>query len=424
MKILVVGSGGREHALTWKIAQSPLVDQVFCAPGNAGTALCATNVPIGADDIDGLLAFAQKEEIGLTVAGPEVPLVAGITDLFSQAGLKCFGPSAAAARLEGSKGFCKEVMTSAGVPNAAYQTFSDPVAAKQYVREVGAPIVVKADGLAAGKGVLICETIEQAETAVEQVLVDKAFGAAGERVVIEEFLTGEEASFLVLTDGEHVLPLASSQDHKRIGDGDTGLNTGGMGAYSPAPVVTPEVHDLIMNEVMIPSVRRMAEMGTPYRGVLYGGLMIEEGRAKLLEFNVRFGDPETQPLLYRMNSDLVPLMLACVDGGLEKHVIEWDERPAVCVVVASGGYPGSYEKGKVINGLDAETPDAYVFHAGAKPADGQVVTSGGRVLGVTAKGDDIPAAIKNAYAAVDKVSFDGAYCRRDIGQKAMKWLEK
>ncbi|MHA1569953.1 MAG: phosphoribosylamine--glycine ligase [Alphaproteobacteria bacterium] len=423
MKVLVVGGGGREHALAWKIAQSPLVETVYCAPGNAGTAGCATNVPIGADDLNALINFAIQEKIGLTIVGPEAPLVAGLVDRLAEKGIKAFGPSAAAAQLEGSKAFCKEVMVMAGVPTAKYGAFTDAGAAKRYAREMDAPLVVKADGLAAGKGVLICQTIEEAEFSIDQIMTQKAFGEAGNKVVVEEFLTGEEASFLAFTDGEHVLPLVSSQDHKRIGDGDTGLNTGGMGAYSPAPVVTPDVHDKIMNQVMIPTVKTMAERGALYKGVLYAGLMIENGEPKVLEFNARFGDPETQPLLYRMNSDIVPLLLATVDGGLDQHTIKWDDRPSVCIVVASGGYPGSYEKGKVIEGLDAETPDAFVFHAGTKLVDGQAVTSGGRVLGVTAKGQDIPAAIENAYAAVKKVSFEKAYYRTDIGKKALKWLE-
>lgn len=424
MKVLVVGGGGREHALTWKISQSPLVSTVFCAPGNAGTEADAINLPIGAENINALYKFAINEKIDLTVVGPEAPLVEGIVDKFTAAGLKVFGPSGAAAQLEGSKTFCKEVLNAAGVPTGAHRTFTAPEPALDYVREIGAPIVVKADGLAAGKGVLICETVAQAEEAIIQIMCDKQFGEAGDTLIVEEFLTGEEASFIAFTDGEHVLPLAGSQDHKRFGDGDTGLNTGGMGAYSPAPVVTDEVFEKIMNRVMIPTVRRMAEIGTPYKGVLYGGLMIENGEPRVLEFNVRLGDPETQPLLYRMKSDIVPLLLASINGDLDRYTIEWDQRPSMCVVIASGGYPGAYEKGREITGLDQVGNEAYVFHAGTKFVDNKIVTSGGRVLGVTAMGDDIPRAIANAYAAVEKIHFEKAYWRTDIGQKALKWLEK
>jgi len=423
MKILVVGGGGREHALAWKLSQSPLVEQLYCAPGNAGTAAVATNVLIGAEDIESLVAFAVSERIDLTVVGPEAPLVDGLTDRLAAVGLKAFGPSAAAARLEGSKAFCKEVLLAAGAPTAAYRKFADAGAAKIYVREQGAPIVVKADGLAAGKGAIVCQTVEEAERAIDEILVRRIFGAAGEEVVIEECLVGEEASFLALTDGEHVLPLASSQDHKAVGDGDTGPNTGGMGAYSPAPVVTGAVYAQIMRQVIEPTVREMARRGHPYRGVLYAGLMIKDGQIKVLEYNARFGDPETQPLLFRMKSDLAPLLLACVNGDLDKQTIAWDERPAVCVVMASGGYPDQYEKGKVISGLGEATEDVVVFHAGTRLQDDEVVTSGGRVLGVTAKGASIPAAIERAYQAVGDISFAGAYYRHDIGRKAFKWLE-
>ncbi len=420
MNVLIVGGGGREHALAWKIAQSPLAPRVFCAPGNAGTASCATNVPIGAEDIDGLLAFALEKHIELTVVGPEAPLVEGIVDIFSARELKIFGPTRAAARLEGSKIFCKEVLISAGVPTAGYRAFTDAAPAKKYIDEKHAPIVVKADGLAAGKGVYVCTTDDEAKKAIHEILVDGKFGAAGKHIIIEDCLPGEEASFLAFTDGEYVLPLASSQDHKRIGDGDRGENTGGMGAYSPAPIVTPAVHEKIMRRVMQPTVDRMAAMGAPYRGVLYGGLMIRDGEPSVLEFNVRFGDPETQPLLYRMKSDIVPLLLACIDGGLRGRTIEWDERPSVCVVMAAKGYPNKYPKGMEIRGLDAPLSDAFIFHAGTKQADGKVVTSGGRVLGVTAKGATIKAAIDHAYAAVKKVSFDQAIWRSDIGKKAVK----
>jgi phosphoribosylamine--glycine ligase len=423
MKVLVVGGGGREHALVWKIAQSPLVDRVFCAPGNAGTVNEAVNVEIAAEDIAGLLAFAKKEGVGLTVVGPEAPLVEGIVDRFAAEGLKAFGPSAAAARLEGSKNFCKEVLIAAGAPTAAYRTFADAAGAKAFARTLGEPVVIKADGLAAGKGAIVCQTFAEADDAIDRILVERVFGAAGDKVVVEEFLVGEEASFLAFTDGDALAPLASSQDHKAVGDGDTGPNTGGMGAYSPAPVVTPAVHEAIMEQVMRPTVRQMAKMGCPYRGVLYAGLMIDRGRIKVLEFNARFGDPETQPLLFRMASDIVPLLLACVDGGLARHAIAWDPQPAVCVVMASGGYPDKYEKGKVVSGLDRTPPGAHVFHAGTKAVGGRVVTSGGRVLGVTAKGRDIPAAIDLAYRAVANITFEKAYYRRDIGKKALQRLE-
>ena len=419
MNVLIVGGGGREHALAWKIAQSPLVKKVYCAPGNAGIASCATNVAIDAEDIDQLLAFASSNDIGLTVIGPEAPLVAGITDVFQERSLRVFGPSRAAARLEGSKIFCKEVLISAGVATAPYRVFADAAEAKAYIDQKHAPIVVKADGLAAGKGVYVCGSDDEAKEAIDAILVRREFGAAGDRLLIEDCLTGEEASFLAFTDGEFVLPLASSQDHKRIGNGDTGKNTGGMGAYSPAPVVTPEVHEKIMQRVMLPTVRRMAVIGAPYYGVLYGGLMIRDGEPSVLEFNVRFGDPETQPLLYRMKSDIVPLLVACADGALKWHTIDWDERPSVCVVIAAKGYPDKYNKGMEIRGLDAPLTDAVVFHAGTKLAGGKVVTSGGRVLGVTAKGADISAAIANAYAAVKKVSFNNQYYREDIGHKAL-----
>ena len=424
MKVLIIGGGGREHALAWKISQSPLVTKLYCAPGNAGTAECAENIAIGSEDIDRLFAFAKAHAVDLTVVGPEAPLALGLVDRFRKAGLKAFGPTQAAARIESSKAFCKEIMDRAGVPTAAYQVFEDPVAAKKYIHRQGAPLVVKADGLAAGKGVIICETTAEADRAVDEMMIAKIFGEVGLKIVIEELLVGEEASFLAFTDGRHVLPLASSQDHKRIGDGDTGPNTGGMGAYSPAPVVTPEVHEKIMEQIMIPTVRCMAKDGYRYKGVLYAGVMIQNGQPRVLEFNARFGDPETQPLLYRMTSDIVPLLLACVDGTLDQHRIEWDPQPAVCIVVASRGYPGNYEKGLPIQGLEARFDNAFVFHAGTKLAGKQVLTGGGRVLGVTGKGATIPQAIANAYAAAEKISFAGAYWRKDIGQKALKWLEK
>ncbi|MDP8223724.1 MAG: phosphoribosylamine--glycine ligase [Candidatus Lernaella stagnicola] len=422
MKVLVIGGGGREHALVWKIAQSPLVKQVWCTPGNAGTATCGDNLPISAEDIDALLDFVNREDVDLTIVGPEAPLVMGIVDRFEKAGRKIFGPSAEAAQIEGSKAFCKSILDGAGASSAAYQLFTDPDEAKAYIREQGAPIVVKADGLAAGKGAIVCATISEAENAVDDILVERRFGSAGDRLIVEECLVGEEASFLVLSDGEHVLALASSQDHKPVGDGDTGPNTGGMGAYSPAPVVTPDLHERIIKQIIEPTVREMARRGHPYKGVLYAGLMIENGVPKVLEYNARFGDPECQPLLFRMKSDIVPLLLASIDGTLDQHQIEWDERPAVCVVMASGGYPDAYEKGKEISGLESALPDTLVFHAGTKLEEGRVVTSGGRVLGVTARAADIPATIDLAYEAVRLIGFNGANFRTDIGKKALKWL--
>jgi phosphoribosylamine---glycine ligase len=424
MKVLVIGGGGREHALVWKIAQSPLVKKIYCAPGNAGTAEFAANLQIGSEDVDALLDFADREAIDLTVVGPEAPLVLGIADRFEQNGLTVFGPSADAAQIEGSKAFCKKILDLAGAPTAAYKTFTDAAAARAYLHEQGVPIVVKADGLAAGKGAIVCPTMAEAEQAIQDILVDRVFGQAGETLVIEEFLPGEEASFLALTDGENILPLASSQDHKPVGDGDTGPNTGGMGAYSPAPVVTAAVHEKIMEQVIRPTVRAMAEQGHPYKGVLYAGVMVKDGQIKVLEYNARFGDPECQPLLFRMKSDIVPLLIACANGTLDQHTIEWDERPAVCVVIASGGYPGPYQRGKKITGLGDGPEDTFVFHAGTKIFGPDVVTTGGRVLGVTARATDIPATLELAYKAVAKVGFEGAFHRTDIGKKALKWLEE
>ena len=421
MKVLVVGSGGREHALAWKIANSPLVTQVFCSPGNAGTAGCATNVSVGAQDVDALLAFARENEVDLTVVGPEVPLVKGIVDTFTEAGLKAFGPSRLAAQIEGSKAFAKDLMAKYHIPTADYATFTQYAKAKDHIKKVGAPVVVKADGLAAGKGVILCYSEEEALAAVKKVMEDKSFGEAGDVCVIEELLVGEEASFLALTDGTTVLPLASSQDHKAVYDGDTGPNTGGMGAYSPAPVVDDAVFGRIMNEVMIPTIKGMEADGAPYRGVLYAGLMIlPDGTPKVLEYNARFGDPECQPLLFRLKSDLVPALLATLDGTLNKVALDWGH-PTVCVVMASGGYPGSYEKGKPITGLaEADQDDRMVFHAGTRlDEDQHVLTDGGRVLGVTAKGRTVAQAIENAYDTVAGISFDKAYFRKDIGQKAL-----
>jgi phosphoribosylamine--glycine ligase len=421
MKILIVGGGGREHALAWKLAAERGVT-VFTAPGNGGTARVGTNVPIGAEDIDALLAFAKKEKIDLTVVGPEAPLVLGITDLFRKEGLTVFGPSKAAAQIEGSKSFSKRLMEKYRIPTATFAEFTDPVEAKKYIEQAGAPIVVKADGLAAGKGVILCETAAEACAAVDAIMVKREFGDAGDRVVVEEYLTGEEASFLAFTDGKTVVPLASSQDHKAIYDGDKGPNTGGMGAYSPAPVVDDAVFGRIMDEVMLPTVAGMAREGSPYLGILYAGLMIKDGVPKVLEFNARFGDPEAQPLLVRLKTDLSEVLLAAVAGRLEEVKLVWDERPSVCVVMASGGYPGAYEKGKVIEGIEAaeRLPDVVVFQAGTKIDGNDLVTSGGRVLGVTALGDTLNAAIERAYEAVGKIGWEGAYWRRDIGAKGLR----
>lgn len=421
MKVLVVGGGGREHALVWKIAQSPLVTQVFCAPGNPGTADLALNVPIKADEIDKLLGFAKSEGIDLTVVGPEQPLSLGIVDLFQEYGMKVFGPSRAAARIEGSKAFSKDLMQKYGIPTAAYGVFTEIEPALAFIQQTGAPIVVKADGLAAGKGVVVAQTVDEATKAVREMLSGNAFGAAGSRVVIEEFLEGEEASFLAITDGKEVIPLASAQDHKAIFDGDQGPNTGGMGAYSPAPVVTPAVHAAAMEQVVQRAIDGMVAEGCPYRGILYAGLMIKDGQIKTLEFNARFGDPECQPLLMRMQSDLVPLLLAVAEGSLAGKTIEWYDQAAVCVVMAAEGYPGEIARGDAISGLAAadQLADVTVFHAGTEEKDGTIVTAGGRVLGVTARGATVAAAIERAYQGVAAISWRGVHYRRDIGRKAL-----
>ncbi len=425
MKILVIGGGGREHALVWKLSQSNKVAQIFCAPGNAGIAELATCVPIAANDIEALLRFALEEQIDLTVVGPEEPLVNGIVDIFSSHELKIFGPSRLAAEIEGSKTFCKNLLQKYGIPSGDFASFDNIDDAIEYIYHHGAPIVVKADGLAAGKGVIVAQTVEEAESAVYTIMRKKSFGAAGDRIIIEEFLDGEEASFLVFTDGDIVIPMVTSQDHKPIFDGDQGPNTGGMGAYSPAPVITDGLFRRIMNDIMIPTVKAMAAEGRKYKGVLYAGLMIKEGIPRVLEFNARFGDPEAQPLLMRLQGDLLPVLEACITGHLAKAMVSWDERPAVCVVMASGGYPGAYEKGKVINGLEAagELENVMVFHAGTTTNEaGEIVTNGGRVLGVTALGATIPAAIERSYEAVKLISWPGVQYRRDIGQKALKRL--
>lgn len=421
MKVLVVGSGGREHALIWKLRQSSRVDEIFCAPGNAGIASLATCVDIGVNEIEKLAEFAKGKGVGLTVVGPEEPLTRGIVDYFAERGLRAFGPSGKASALEGSKVFTKDLMEKYNIPSGYYKVFEDRQEAAAYIHEKGAPIVVKADGLAAGKGVIVAQTVEEAIKAVDLIMVENAFGEAGRRVVVEEFLPGEEASFLAFTDGKTVVPLPTSQDHKAAYDGDKGPNTGGMGAYSPAPVVTEELHRQAMEKVMIPTVKAMAAEGRAYKGVLYAGLMIKDGVAKVLEFNVRFGDPECQPLLMRLKSDLVDIIDAVIDEKLDQIAIEIDERPTVCVVMASGGYPGSYEKGKVIEGLDtAGNEGVIVFHAGTAKKNDQIVTAGGRVLGVTARASSLQDAIAKAYGEVAKISWDGCFYRKDIGRKALR----
>lgn len=424
MKVLIVGSGGREHALAWQAAKSGSIDKVYVAPGNAGTAAepRVENIPIAASDLDGLLEFARERGVGLTIVGPEDPLVNGIVDRFSEAGLACFGPSAAAAQLEGSKSFAKDFMARHGIPTAAYGKFTEVAPAIEFIRLQGAPIVVKADGLAAGKGVIVAQTTAQAEAAVMDMLAGNAFGDAGHRVVIEEFLVGEEASFIVMADGKHILALATSQDHKAVGDGDTGPNTGGMGAYSPAPVVDQAMHRRAMAEVIQPVIKGMADEGVPFTGFLYAGLMISpEGDPKVLEFNVRFGDPETQPILMRLQSSLPELCLAAVRGQLDRQQAVWDPRACLGVVMAAGGYPGDYTKGHLITGLDSEFPGhVKVFHAGTSLTDRGVVTSGGRVLCVCALGDNVTEAQAEAYRAVGQIHWDGAFARKDIGYRAIK----
>jgi len=422
MKVLVVGGGGREHALAWKIAQSDKVENVFVAPGNAGTELDnkLKNVAIDVMDFAALADFAVSEQIGLTVIGPEAPLVDGVVDYFAERNLPCFGPGKGAAQLEGSKAFTKDFLARHNIPTAEYENFTNEAEALTYIQEKGAPIVVKADGLAAGKGVIVAETVEQAEEAVKDMLSGNAFGEAGCRVVIEEFLDGEEASFIVMVDGKNILPMATSQDHKRVGDGDTGLNTGGMGAYSPAPVVTPEIDQRIMAEVIEPTVKGMAEEGNDYTGFLYAGLMImSDGTPKVIEYNCRFGDPETQPIMMRLQSDLGALCLAAIDGKLDQESIEWDSRVAVGVVMAAGGYPGSYGKGDPISGLPDEQETSKVFHAGTKVQDGAIVTNGGRVLCCTALGETVSEAQRNAYGIVDQVTWEKAYFRKDIAWRAI-----
>lgn len=422
MNVLVVGGGGREHALVWKIAQNPRVKKIFAAPGNAGMAQLAECVPVKAEDIDGLLSFARSRSVDLTIVGPEGPLSEGIVDAFQNAGLRIFGPAKKAAEIEANKAFAKDLMRKYGIPAAEYGTFKERSQAEEYIRAKGAPIVVKAAGLAAGKGVVVAETVEDALAAVDLIMGKKAFGSAGDVVVIEECLKGEEASFMAFTDGRTVVPMASSQDHKRVFDTDKGPNTGGMGAYSPAPVVTEQIEKLAMEKIMVPTVRAMEKEGRLFQGVLYAGLMILQGEPKVLEFNARFGDPETQPVMARLESDLIDIIEAILDNKLSAIPISWKSDPAVCVVMASGGYPGGYEKGKAITGLDraAEVKNVMVFHSGTALKSGVVVTDGGRVLGVTGTGPSIAAAIDSAYAGVQEISFDGAHYRRDIGARALE----
>ncbi|MEQ9946458.1 phosphoribosylamine--glycine ligase [Pectobacterium aroidearum] len=424
MNILVIGNGGREHALAWKAAQSPLAKRVYVAPGNAGTALEAalTNVDIAATDIPALVAFAQENHIDLTIVGPETPLVLGVVDAFQSAGLKIFGPTQGAAQLEGSKAFTKDFLARHNIPTAEYQNFTEVEPALAYVRSKGAPIVIKADGLAAGKGVIVAMTLQEAENAIQDMLAGNAFGDAGHRIVVEEFLDGEEASFIVMVDGKNVLPMATSQDHKRVGDKDTGPNTGGMGAYSPAPVVTDEIHQRVMDQVIWPTVNGMATEGNTYVGFLYAGLMISaDGQPKVIEFNCRFGDPETQPIMLRLRSDLVELCLAACDGTLDQKDSVWDERPSLGVVLAAGGYPADYNTGDVISGLpQQDAGDGKVFHAGTKLNGINVVTNGGRVLCVTALGNTVAEAQQRAYEIAAGIQWQGVFCRKDIGYRAIE----
>lgn len=423
MNILIIGGGGREHALAWKIAQSPRANKVYVAPGNAGTAHenKIENIDITAEDIDTLLTFARDHAVDLTIVGPEVPLVLGIVDRFKAAGLRCFGPSQAAAQLEGSKTFAKDFLKQFNIPTAAYQSFTDASAAIDYIKQQGTPIVIKADGLAAGKGVILAQNEAEAITAVENMLSGNVFGEAGHRVVVEEFLKGEEASFICMVDGEHILPLATSQDHKARDNGDKGPNTGGMGAYSPAPVVTEDMHKRIMAEVIEPTVAGMAQSGTPYTGFLYAGVMIgEDGVPRVLEYNCRFGDPETQPVLLRLRSDFIELVEAALDGKLDTVKARWDPRPALGVVMAAGGYPEQYHKGDIITGAQQDYgQDIKVFHAGTASHNGDIVTNGGRVLCVTALGDDVADAQQRAYKTVEKIRWKDAYYRTDIGYRAI-----
>ncbi|MDO7788414.1 phosphoribosylamine--glycine ligase [Desulforamulus aquiferis] len=422
MKILVVGGGGREHALVWKLRQSPRVTQVYCAPGNAGISQMATCINIQAGDVYGLLDFAKGEGIDLTVVGPEIPLTNGIVDIFEKEGLRVFGPSRVAAEIEGSKALAKDIMDKYNIPTARYATFENPEEAKEYVQKYGAPCVVKADGLAAGKGVIVAMDDETALAAVDIIMAQRIFGQAGDRVVIEEFLQGEEVSVLAFVEGDTIIPMISSQDHKRVGDNDTGPNTGGMGAYAPAPVYTEELAKVVERDILRPTVKAMASEGRNYRGVLYAGLMITPQGPKVLEFNARFGDPETQPVLSLLETDLVDIIDAILENRLAQQEVKWKDGASVCVVMAAGGYPGKYLKGQEIKGLDQAREGVEVFHAGTTTKDGKVVTDGGRVLGVTAIGKDIPEAIQRVYQAVESINFQGAHYRKDIAQRAVKRL--
>jgi phosphoribosylamine--glycine ligase len=426
MKVLVIGSGGREHALVWKIRQSPRVTHVYCAPGNAGIGELAELISLTPDDVHGLRLFAEQEHIDLTVVGPELPLSLGLVDEFEAHGLRVFGPNRQAAQLEASKAFAKDLMRRQGIPTSYFGVFTQPDEARRYVDEVGAPVVVKADGLAAGKGVIICATVKDAHEAIDEIMRARLFGDAGDRVVIEEFLEGEEVSFLAFTDGTTVLPLASAQDHKRVFDGDLGPNTGGMGAYSPAPLVTPALAARINQEILLPTVRGLKQRNISYKGILYAGLMINQESVKVLEFNARFGDPECQPLMLRLRSDLVDIMEAVIDERLGEVTLSWDPRPAVCVVLAAEGYPGSYENGRPIAGLETlrDWQEGMVFHAGTAKVDNSLVTKGGRVLGVTATGNEISDAIAAAYRAVKQISWPGMHYRTDIGQRALARLSE
>ncbi|MEE8122872.1 MAG: phosphoribosylamine--glycine ligase [Alphaproteobacteria bacterium] len=422
MKVLVVGSGGREHALCWAISVSPLIEALYCAPGNAGIAEDATCVAIGAEDIEGILEFCREQKIDFVVVGPEAPLVAGIVDRLEAEGIAAFGPTAGAAVLEGSKGFAKDLCARCGIPTAAYARFAEADPAKAYIRESGAPIVVKADGLAAGKGVIMAKTVAEAEAAVDDILRGNRFGDAGREVVVEEFLEGEEASFFALVDGANALPVASAQDHKQVGEGDTGPNTGGMGSYSPAPIVSEAMAADIMDRIITPAVRAMADAGKPYKGVLYAGLMITQGGPNLLEFNVRFGDPECQALMPRLFSDLLPALVAAREGVLDKFHLRWREDAALTVVMASKGYPGAYQKGTEIRSLEkaAQVPGVTVFHAGTEARDGRLLAAGGRVLNITALGATVAEAQARAYKAVDLIDWAEGFCRRDIGWRAVE----